>query len=177
MKPHHFLFFFQFWGFFRKTEKKKTQFSFSNCKNSQFYASKKKFFSDFTLGNRHLLNSRETVSSFTAVSLKLTWNSKNGQSFTETGCQKYGVFGMKSADSTVSLKQSRKKKSSFPLKHEYLNSKSVLKSVTGSAVKSYEYFIFLEIYWFHTTHLFRKWLQKLNWRGMRLSPSESPYIF
>ena len=103
MKPHHFFYFFPFWGFLRKTEKKKTQFSFSNCKNSQFCASKKKFFSDFTLGNRHLLNSRETVSSFTAVSLKLTWNSKNGQSFTETGCQKYGVFGIKSAKSTVSF--------------------------------------------------------------------------
>ena len=107
---HTFFFFFQLWGFFRKTEEKKTQFSFSNCKNSQFCASKKKFFSNFTLVHRHLPNSRETVSSFTAVSLKLTWNSKNGQSFSETGCQKYVVFGMKSAKSTVSLKRWRKKK-------------------------------------------------------------------
>ena len=44
VKPHHFFLFFPFWEFFRKTEKKKTQFSFSNCKNSQFCASKKKFF-------------------------------------------------------------------------------------------------------------------------------------
>ena len=65
---------------------------------------KKKFFSIFTQVHQHLLNSRETVSCFTAVSLKLTWNLKNGQSFTETGCQKYGVFGMKSANSTVSQK-------------------------------------------------------------------------
>ena len=41
---HITFFFFPFWGFFRKTEKKKTQFSFSNCKKSQFCASKKKVF-------------------------------------------------------------------------------------------------------------------------------------
>ena len=40
----HFFLFFQLWGFFRKTEEKKTQFLFSNCKNSQFCASKKSFF-------------------------------------------------------------------------------------------------------------------------------------
>ena len=91
---NHTFFFFIFEDFSEKL-REKTQFSFSNCKNSQFCASKKSFFSNFTLVHRHLPNSRETGSSFTAVSLKLTWNSKNGQSFSETGCQKYTVFCMK----------------------------------------------------------------------------------
>ena len=102
VKPQLFFLFFPIWWFFKKTEEKKTQISLPNCKNSHLFASKKNVFCKFTLVHRHLLNSRETVRSFTAVSLKLTWNSKNGQSFTETGCQKYVVFGMKSAKSTVS---------------------------------------------------------------------------
>ena len=107
VKPHHF-FFFHFQEFSLKLRKKKHNFHFQIAKNFIFVHQKKKFFGDFTADNRHLLNSRETVTSFTAVSLKLTWNSKNGQSFTETGCQKYVVFGMKSAKSTVSAIAERK---------------------------------------------------------------------
>ena len=101
VKPQLFFFFSELWDFSEKLREKKHKFHFQIAKILNF-VHKKNVFSNFTLVHRHLLNSRETVSSFTAVSLKLTWNSKNGQSFTETGCQKYGVFGMKSAKSTVS---------------------------------------------------------------------------
>ena len=100
VKPQLF-FFFQLWAFFTQTEKKKHNFHFQIAKNLKFVHPKNQFFIIFTLVQRHLLNLRETVRSFTAVSLKLLWNSKNCQSFTETGCQKYVVFGMKSAKSTV----------------------------------------------------------------------------
>ena len=100
---HTFFFcFFNFEDFSEKLRKKKHNFHFQIAKILNFVHRKKVCFSNFTLVHRHLPNSRETVSSFTAVSLKLTWNSKNGQSFSETGCQKYVVFGMKSAKSTVS---------------------------------------------------------------------------
>ena len=95
-------FFFPIWWFFKKSEEKKHKFHFQIAKFLNFMHQKNMFFCKFTLVHRHFLNSRETVRSFTGVSLKLTWNSKNGQSFTETGCQKYVVFGMKSAKSTVS---------------------------------------------------------------------------
>ena len=89
-------FFFQLFEFFTQTEKKKHNFHFQIAKNLKFVHPKNLFFRIFTLVQRHLLNPHE-------VSLKLPWNSKNGQSFTETGCQKYVVFGMKSARSTVSF--------------------------------------------------------------------------
>ena len=102
MWNRNFFFFSELWDFSEKLREKKHKFHFQIAKILNFLHQKKIIFCKFTLVHRHLLNSRETVSSFTAVSLKLTWNSKNGQSFTETGCQKYGVFGMKSAKSTVS---------------------------------------------------------------------------
>ena len=70
VKPQHF-FFFQFLGIFRKSEETKTQFSFSNCKNSQICASKKKVFFRFY----------HSTSTFA----KLAWNCPQFHgSFTET---------------------------------------------------------------------------------------------
>ena len=71
VKPHHFFFSFPFSGIFTKTEEKKTQISFSNCKNSQFCASKKNVF----------LQIYTSTSTFT----KLAWNCPQFHgSFTET---------------------------------------------------------------------------------------------
>ena len=64
--------FFNFEDFSEKLRTKKHNFHFQIAKILNFVHQKKSFFSNFTLVHRHLPNSRETVSSFTAVSLKLT---------------------------------------------------------------------------------------------------------
>ena len=66
------LFFFHFEDFSGKLRKQKHIFHFQTATILNFVHKKKNFFSNFTRVHRHLLNSRETVSSFTAVSLKLT---------------------------------------------------------------------------------------------------------
>ena len=43
VKPHHFFFIFQFWGFFRKTEGKKQNIYFQNSKILNFVHEKKVF--------------------------------------------------------------------------------------------------------------------------------------
>ena len=71
VKPQLFFLFFPIWWFFKKTEEKKTQISFLNCKNSQFYASEKNVF----------LQIYTSTSTFT----KLAWNCPQFHgSFTET---------------------------------------------------------------------------------------------
>ena len=65
------LFFSNYENFSGKLRKKKHNFHFQIAKILNFVHPKNQFFSIFTLVQRHLLNSRETVRSFTAVSLKL----------------------------------------------------------------------------------------------------------
>ena len=66
-----------------------------------FPSSWKHFFS-FYHSKSGFRNPNSFFQSFRPVSKKLPWNSKNGQSFTETGCKKKVVFGIKSGKRTVS---------------------------------------------------------------------------